>query len=158
MKLFDLNWKFSYGNDLHASEVDFNDQDWRTIDLPHDWSNDSEIEKTWENQSNSNLSKTGWYRKHFEIPQEWLDKSILIDFEGICKQSEIYVNGISVADLKKNNSSFQVVLNPYLNYKEKNVIAIQVVIPDKTYNTRQTESGIYKHVWLVLRESPVSKN
>jgi hypothetical protein len=36
MKLFDLNGQFNYGNNILASNVDFNDQNWRSIDLPHD--------------------------------------------------------------------------------------------------------------------------
>jgi beta-galactosidase/beta-glucuronidase len=153
MKLFDLNWKFNYGNDNLACNFDYNDQNWRRIDLPHDWSKDEELRRTIENQSDSISSEIGWYRKHFEIPENWLDKSILIDFEGICDNNEIFVNGTSIVNSQKKNSSFQAVLNPYLNSHGNNVIAIRVAIPKQMDANWQTKSGIYKHVWLVIKDS-----
>lgn len=153
MKLFDLNWKFNYGNNILASNVDFNDQNWRSIDLPHDWSKDEVLSRTIENQPDSISTEIGWYRKNFEIPQNWLDKSILIDFEGICDHSEIFVNGNSILNSKKGNSSFQAVLNPYLNFEGNNVIAIRVIITKQTDANLRAESGIYKHVWLVIKDS-----
>lgn len=153
MKLFDLNWKFNYGNNILASNVDFNDQNWRSIDLPHDWSKDEVLSRTIENQPDSTLTEIGWYRKNFEISQNWLDKSILIDFKGICEHSEIFVNGTSILNSKKGNSSFQAVLNPYLNSEGNNVIAIRVAITKQTDVNLQAESGIYKHVWLVIKDS-----
>lgn len=152
MKLFDLNWKFNFGNDISASKVDYNDQNWRIIDLPHNWKKDNELERKLNNQPDSILWITGWYRKNFEIPKEWIDKSIQIDFEGICNQSEIFVNGKPIADSKKYKSSLHAVLNPYLNSRGKNVIAIRVAVPKQSYSSQQTETGIYKHVWLVIKE------
>jgi len=153
MKFFDLNWKFNYGNDILASNVDFNDQNWRSIDLPHDWSKDEKLRETFGNQSDTITIETGWYRKNFEIPQAWQDKIILIDFEGICDHNEIFVNGTSIVDSQKENTSFQVVLNPYLNTQGNNVIAIRVAIPVQTDFNLHAESGIYKHVWLVIKDS-----
>lgn len=153
MKLFDLNWKFTYGNNILASNVDFNDQNWKSIDLPHDWSKDEELRRIIENQSDSISTEIGWYRKNFEIPQNWLDKIILIDFEGICDHNEIFVNGTSIFNSKKGNSSFQAVLNPYLNSEGNNVIAIRVASPIQTDVNLHAESGIYKHVWLVIKDS-----
>lgn len=35
-QLFDFDWKFKLGDAPEASTKDFNDRDWRTLDLPHD--------------------------------------------------------------------------------------------------------------------------
>lgn len=38
VQLFDTDWKFYKGDTGAAQEVSFNDNTWRTIDIPHDWS------------------------------------------------------------------------------------------------------------------------
>ena len=35
---FNRNWKFFLGDTAAASHPDFDDNHWRTLDLPHDWS------------------------------------------------------------------------------------------------------------------------
>jgi len=35
---FDSDWRFHRGGALGAENPDFNDSDWRVLDLPHDWS------------------------------------------------------------------------------------------------------------------------
>ena len=156
-QLFDLNWKFNKGNQPFASEVNFNDQNWQSIDLPHDWRNDTELLKTTENKVDSESSETVWYRKHFEIPENWLGKSIFIDFEGISNHAEIFVNGTSIRHSKNENTSFQAVLNPYLSARGNNVIAIRDVMSKQSDNGK-FGSGIYKHVWLVIKDSSELKD
>ncbi len=149
MKLFDLNWKFSYGSIVDATAVEFNDQDWRRIDLPHDWSKDAELNRFSESVS----PEIGWYRKNFRIPEDWLDKSIQIDFEGICAHYELFVNGKSVDVSGNKNSSLHAILDPYLNKRGNNIIAIRVVIPKKTDSVTSAKSGIYNHVWLIIKDT-----
>ncbi len=37
-QLFDFNWKFALGDYPTANKIDFDDNSWRILDLPHDWS------------------------------------------------------------------------------------------------------------------------
>ena len=152
--LFDLNWKFSLGDIPSAYQVEFDDNKWRNIDLPHNWIKEMELI----NKASSALTisfplEVGWYRKHFIIPEDWSNNSIVINFEGLCNQSEIFVNGNTVADSSEGNTSFQAILNPYLNIKGKNVIAVRVTISKPGNADFSAESGIYKHVWLVIKET-----
>jgi beta-galactosidase len=41
--LIDLNWKFIQSEVKGAEEPKFNDSDWRTLNLPHDWSIEGEF-------------------------------------------------------------------------------------------------------------------
>lgn len=157
-QLFDLNWKFNISDQTLASGIDFNDQNWRSIDLPHDWSKDNELLiSSAENASVSKSAEVGWYRKHFEIPENWMDKNILIDFEGISMRYEIFINGTSISDKQNKTNSFQAILNPYLNFDGKNVIAIRIIIPGESEKKLQPETGIYKHVWLVIKNKSENK-
>ncbi len=153
-QLFDLNWKFSPGIQNDAAEVDFNDNNWRSIDLPHDWSTDfilNDFSKTTE--TNTIATETGWYRKHFEIPENWKGKRIVIDFEGIGGQHEVFVNGVSVKCSENKTPVTGVDVTTTLNQNGINLIAVQVTVQKESGSLRKAESGIFRHVWLVIKES-----
>lgn len=153
-QLFDLNWKFSPGIQNEAAEVDFNDNNWRSIDLPHDWSTDAALNDfTRKTETNSVTTETGWYRKHFEIPDNWKGKRIVIDFEGIGGQHEVYVNGVSVKRSEHETYKTKIDLTPALNQNGINLIAIQVSVLKESGSAWKAESGIFRHVWLVIKES-----
>jgi beta-galactosidase len=97
-QLFDFNWKFFLGDTTSAKSKDFNDKNWRSLDLPHDWSIEGKI-----NSKNPTggaggyfPAGVGWYRKTFQVPKEWKDKNISIYFEGVYMNSEVFVNGKSL--------------------------------------------------------------
>ncbi|MGF6846472.1 hypothetical protein QFZ51_001707 [Chitinophaga sp. W3I9] len=72
-QLFDYSWKFFLGDVPEAKTKDFNDNNWRKLDLPHDWSIEGKI-----NPKNPTggaggyfPAGIGWYRKAFQVPGEW---------------------------------------------------------------------------------------
>jgi len=157
-QLFDLNWKFSQVNNSSASQVEYNDKNWRILDLPHDCSKDQMLLLPDAGLNNDSLSSVFvWYRKHFEIPGNWSDKNISIVFDGICDQNELYINGTKVDILRVDNNPVQTNLTPYINFQGTNVIAVHVAIPENEDLNWQNPTGIFKHVWLVVKDVPVTK-
>lgn len=154
-QLFDLNWKFLYGDNKYAAEADFDDQDWRSLDLPHDWNKDMNLKGSLSGNDleSGTIEEVGWYRKYFEIPPNWSGKSIQIVLEGISKQHKIFVNGTMIENSGKRKTAYQTVLNPYLNENSKNVIAIRVVVANDSENILSTEAGIFNHVWLLISDT-----
>lgn len=153
-QLFDLNWKFSPGTENQAAEVDFNDKNWRSIDLPHDWSTDEALNDFINNAGNDTVvAETGWYRKYFEIPENWTGKRIAIDFEGISEKYEIFVNGVSVKHSENETCKTKFDLTCALNQNGINLVAIQVSVQKESGSAWKAESGIFRHVWLVIKES-----
>lgn len=67
---FNTGWKFYLGNDSTASNEKFNDASWRSLNLPHDWSIESDFIKDAPatNQGGSLPGGIGWYRKTFTVP------------------------------------------------------------------------------------------
>src|SRR6185437_11644742 len=67
---FDNNWKFILDSTHNYSEINVKDNNWRTLNLPHDWS----IEGTFSKDNPAGASGgalpggIGWYRKTFTIP------------------------------------------------------------------------------------------
>ena len=80
-----------------ANKIDFDDNNWRNLDLPHDWSIEGSIDK------NNPMGQPGgyfpagigWYRKKFNVPSSWQGKHITIYFEGVYMNSEVFINGKS---------------------------------------------------------------
>src|SRR5690606_33695959 len=66
----DYNWKFSQTDTAGADKPGFDDRNWRTVDLPHDWSIEHDfIEDAPTTGRGGYLpTGTGWYRKHFVLP------------------------------------------------------------------------------------------
>jgi len=145
-KLFDLNWEFNNSNNKFASVVEFNDDSWIWIDLPHDWKNNYKSLFKYNNKMDSISPETIWYRKYFEIPRDWHNKNISIYFEGISGQNKIFINGVLIDQFHKKNGSYKKNISSYLNYKGNNVITIKEV------NLKE-DLGIYDHVWLILSGS-----
>src|SRR5210317_2196440 len=91
----DLDWRFSPGEFPEAIGPDFDDSAWRLLDLPHDWS----IEATPcpDNPAGAGggffPGGIGWYRKALDIPADLGDQHILIEFDGVFMNSEVWCNG-----------------------------------------------------------------
>ena len=88
-------WKFFLGNDSLAIDPGFNDSHWRKLSLPHDWSIESDFIKDAPatNQGGSLPGGIGWYRKTFILPSSAKNKNVSIEFDGVYKNSEVWING-----------------------------------------------------------------
>ncbi|MDP4291724.1 MAG: glycoside hydrolase family 2 TIM barrel-domain containing protein, partial [Bacteroidota bacterium] len=91
----------------------------------------------------------GWYRKKFNIPNDWNDKKVSIYFEGIYMNSEVFINGKSLGIHPYGYTSFMYDLTPYLNYGKANIIAVRVDNSQQKNCRWYSGSGIYRHVWLI---------
>src|ERR1700722_13173903 len=102
---FGQDWKFALVNPYgitdpsgayaNAQDPGFDDSGWRQLDVPHDWS--IELAPV-DNASTS--SATGflpgglaWYRKHFTLPKSLAGQRISIEFDGVYRNSNVYLNG-----------------------------------------------------------------
>lgn len=148
--LMDFNWKFKLGDNQGAEKPDFNDADWRLLNLPHDWSIEGKYDENEPTGGSGGYLPTGigWYRRHLNISEEDLSRNIWIEFDGVYMNSDVWINGHHLGNYPYGYSSFYYELSPYLRNGE-NMIAVRVD-NSKQPNTRwYSGSGIYRHVWLV---------
>ena len=152
IKDFNYNWKFYPGDDSLAREIAYDDSQWRNLNLPHDWSIEGEFSQDHPATTAGGALPTGiaWYRKTFTLPLELKDKSAFIDFDGIYRNSEVWINGHYLGIRPNGYISFRYELTPYLKAgKEKNVIAVRVDNSAQPNSRWYTGSGIYRNVRLV---------
>jgi len=157
---FNQNWKFALGHayDFNkdygtgtghfsyyakagfgdgAAAQNFDDRMWQDVTIPHDWCVSLPFV---ENGSTSHGSKAigrnfpensvGWYRKTFTIPENWYGSKISIEFDGIYRNSRVWVNGFYLGEEHSGYNTFSYDLTEYLNYGGENVIAVRA---DATY-------------------------
>ena len=150
-RCIDDNWRFFPGGESIFFGVD---NDGFPVDLPHDYS----IILKRDPQTPAGASNgffpggLGCYKKTLFIPEEWTGKKVGLEFEGVYMNAAVHVNKQLAARHPYGYTSFFCDLTPYLDYGRDNIISVNVnngALP----NTRwYSGSGIYRHVWLEVRE------
>ncbi len=88
----------------------------------------------------------GWYRKTFELPARDKGKSLWLDFDGVYRNSQVWLNGHFLGRHQSGYTSFRYDISRFANYGGKNVLA---VFANPTFEGWWYEGGgIYRHVWL----------
>ncbi|PKQ64466.1 hypothetical protein BZG02_06575 [Labilibaculum filiforme] len=149
-KDFNFDWRFYLGDAKEAQNPQFDDTDWRVLNLPHDWS--IEQNYTSENTAGSTgflPTGIGWYRKSFEVPTSWKNTITTIEFDGVYRNSEVWINGHYLGIRPYGYSAFSYELSKYLNYGGKNIIAVKVDHSNYADSRWYSGSGIYRNVRLV---------
>ena len=148
---FNDGWKFKLDSVESYSNPSADDASWRTLNLPHDWSVEGKFDKNAPAGTGGGAlpGGLGWYRKTFTLPASQKDKAIFIEFDGVYRNSEVFINGHSLGIRPYGYSSFQYDVTPYLNYgNDKNVIAVKVDNSKQPNSRWYSGSGIYRNVWL----------
>jgi len=137
------------GDDSSASKTAFNDNSWRLLDLPHDWSIEGEFKKDSPTGGGGGYLPTGiaWYRKEFVLPSSVHGKQVSIQFDGVYMNSEVWINGHYLGKRPNGYISFVYDLTPYI-IKGKNTLAVRVDNSEQPNSRWYSGSGIYRHVWL----------
>ncbi|MDD2953572.1 MAG: glycoside hydrolase family 2 TIM barrel-domain containing protein [Parabacteroides sp.] len=147
------DWKFALSDSVQDySSPDSDDSSWRILSLPHDWSieGDFSLDNPATPGGGALPGGTGWYRKTFTLPEADRGRVIYVDFDGIYRNSEVWINGHSLGFRPNGYVSFRYDLTPYLNYGERtNVIAVRVDNSEQPNSRWYSGSGIYRNVWLV---------
>ncbi len=149
--LFNFDWRFQPGNPEGASGRDYDDSQWRTLDLPHDF----QFEQPWDEECGGARGFKpmcdGWYRKTFRAEQSWQGKEVLLDFGGVMYYSDVYVNGEKVASQEYGYCGFEAEISRHLRYGEDNVVAVYANTGKQGGCRWYTGGGIYRDVYLKLQ-------
>ncbi|CAM3718130.1 beta-galactosidase GalA [Roseateles saccharophilus] len=134
--------------------ADFEDRPWRRVDLPHDWAVELPFSERGSSQHGMKAvgrgfpeNSVGWYRRELDIPPAARGRRIVLEFDGVFRDSVVWVNGHYLHHEASGYSGFQVDISDYLNFGGRNVVAVRV---DATTQEGwwYEGAGIYRHVWL----------
>jgi len=147
---FDFGWKFFKGDSAGAEQPGFSDANWRSLDLPHDWSIEGPFSLSEPSGGAGGYAPTGigWYRKHFRLPAAHQGRKVSIEFDGVYEDSEVWINGNYLGKRPYGYISFAYDLTPHLHASGDNVIAVKVNNSRQPNSRWYSGSGIYRHTWL----------
>ena len=141
---FNNNWTFKKQGEAAG----------RVITLPHDAM--LEEKRAQENATGSAGAYFGTgvyeYEKELEVPVEWSDKHVEIQFEGVYKNSKVYVNDVEVGGAAYGYIPYFVNLDGKVNYGAKNTIKVVADNSEAPNSRWYTGAGIYRPVWLWVGE------
>jgi beta-galactosidase len=151
---FDRGWRFYKGDDKQAKAPAYDESDWRTLDLPHDWTIEGPYDKDDPSAARGGYLPCGigWYRKTFRLTPAWQGKKVFIEFDGIYMNSDVWINGQHLGHRPYGYISFRYDLTPHLRRDGDNVLAVRVDNSLQPSSRWYSGSGIYRHVWLTATD------
>ncbi len=149
---FNKDWLFAFSDDDATYMKGFDDSEWQSVDLPHDFSITQDFTTDGTEAETGHLpGGTGWYRKWFNLYEYYTGDRIILNFDGAYQHTYVYVNGKYVGENHYGYNSFSFEISDYLicSNTAKNLIAVKVVndLPNSRW---YSGSGIYRDVTLTV--------
>ncbi|MFD2783687.1 beta-galactosidase GalA [Novosphingobium pokkalii] len=115
------------GNAPGAAGQDFDDGDWASVRLPHDWAIQHPIEADQNNAWGYRRRGVGWYRRTLRLEEAWRGRYLELQLGGMATNATVWFNGIPVAHSFSGYVQQNIDITPFARYgEEANVIAIRV--------------------------------
>lgn len=142
---FNANWQY---RKLHSQDQ------WIDVDLPHD----AMIyeERTSDSRGAKNV---GWYQccdyeyqKIFTLDEQYKNKSLTLEFEGVYRNAEVYLNDKKVASRPYGYTNFYVNVTKLVSFDTPNVLKVVARNSDQPNSRWYSGTGIYRPVYLHVQE------
>jgi beta-galactosidase len=155
----DRSWRFHLGDVADAVAAGYDDRDWRTVDVPHDYAVEGEF--TQKNPFVYPGMNTSWYalhgflpiqpavyRKTLDIPANAKGKRLWLEFDGVFSNSRYWLNGREIGSQYSGYTRSRFDVTEAADFGGQNTLAVKV---DPRYDGWWYEgAGIYRHVRLVM--------
>ena len=169
-RLLEKGWKFTREDNAAFSTAGFDDSEWQSVTVPHDWAiygpfsveNDKQnlaITQDGQKEAMEHAGRTGglpfvgtgWYRLDFEVPEFSQGKTATIVFDGAMSHARVWLNGQEVGYWPYGYNSFHFDITPYLKAGETNTLAVR--LENEHESSRwYPGAGLYRNVHLVVNE------
>jgi len=146
----DADWRFYLGDATGAEALDYNDAAWRTLNVPHDWAFEADYSEDAAQTDRGGYKPggIGWYRKTFDLPDDWKGRRVSIAFDAVFMNSEVWINGHFLGKRPYGYISFNYDLSPHL-VPGKNTIAVRADSQLEPAARWYHGCGIFGHVNLI---------
>ncbi|MBV7537041.1 DUF4982 domain-containing protein [Duganella sp. sic0402] len=134
-----------------AAGNEYDDSDWRRLDLPHDWAVEGPFDPKANVAQGYRPRGIGWYRRYLQVDPKDRGKHFELQFDAIATHATVWVNGNVVNRNWSGYNASYIDITPYLRYGDAlNTIAIRVDA-EAMEGWWYEGAGIYRHSWLVKR-------
>jgi beta-galactosidase len=151
-----LGHEESYGNAKAGSAGgaagnEYDDSDWRRLNLPHDWAVEGPFDPKANVSQGYRPRGIGWYRRYLKVDAADRGKHFELQFDAIATHATVWVNGNVVNRNWSGYNASYIDITPYLRYGDAmNTIAIRVDA-EAMEGWWYEGAGMYRHSWLVKR-------
>ncbi|MDA3894299.1 MAG: beta galactosidase jelly roll domain-containing protein [Salinivirgaceae bacterium] len=170
-------WKFIRSDVKNAQKVKFNDTEWTSVTIPHDFNGGSDGVHNdvfngrfdFKNDPDKMTMYKGpaWYRTTFSIDEKHENKRVFIEFEAVSLVADVWVNGKNVGQHKGGYTSFEFDVTDFIKSGSANTLAVRVDNSnDKTIAPWMADEknsfpysfdyaiygGIYRDVWVTITD------
>jgi beta-galactosidase len=105
------------------------------------------------------LHNIGWfeaydyvYTKTFFVPEDYKEKNVVFEFEGVYRNAEVYINGKKAMYRPYGYTNFYVPAMEYLQYGANNEITVTAQNADQPNSRWYSGSGIYRPVHMFVAD------
>ncbi len=153
----DQTYRGSRGENARgAARRDFDDSEWRTVQLPHDFVYENGQSRTDPCGGHAQFPAdrgSAWYRKYFKLEEADRNKHITLLFDGVSSRCEVYVNSMLLKTNRTAGIGFEVDITEVAKYGSAfNEVSVHVDCHD--YEAWYYEGGgLYRNVWLVKTDN-----
>lgn len=168
--LLEKGWKFTREDNPESVQPAFDDSQWQSVTVPHDWAiygpfssqNDKQhvaISQDGQKEAMEHAGRTGglpfvgvgWYRTTLDIPQFTSGKKAFILFDGAMSHAQVYINGKKVGYWPYGYNSFWFDITPYIQAGQSNTLAVRLEnMPESS--RWYPGAGLYRNVHVVVTE------
>jgi beta-galactosidase len=142
-------WRFARGSHPQAVQPGFDDSQWESVSVPHDWA----IEGPFMPDGDGSTAKLpwkgeGWYRNAIDVPAGWTGKRVYLLFDGVMAFPRVWVNGTLAGQWDYGYNSFWLDVTEHVRTGGDNLLVVHA-------DTREHDSrwypggGIYRKVRMI---------
>ena len=109
-------------------EVNYNDSSWRQVTIPHDYGLEQIRTPSSEMSHGYYPKNISWYRLHFDLATELAERTIWLEFEGVFRSSDMWLNGHYLGHHASGYTGFRwpVTKGNGAAFGSENVLAVRV--------------------------------
>jgi len=148
-----------------ATSIKFDDSKWKQIKIPHDFVLDGDFTRKKEGfpgEGNIPAMETidgrhvtggslegniGWYRLLLSIPEEYEGKRIYLHFDGVFRDSIVFVNEYDIGRHASGYTGFYYDITDFLDYGGINLLVVRADATGRE-GWWYEGGGIYRHVYM----------
>lgn len=134
-----------------AAAPDFDDTQWRIVNLPHDWAVEGPFDEKANISQGYRHRGIGWYRRNFKVDPADRGKHIELQFDGVSTHCTVWFNGTVVHRNWCGYTSFYIDITSMLRYGDDLNNIVVRVDANAQEGWWYEGAGLYRHAWLVKR-------